>query len=379
MIQNGHTESRYRVLWPHAMGGLGQIYVAEDQELHRRVALKEIRPEHATDPVSRERFVVEAEVTGNLEHPGIVPVHGLGVHHDGRPFYAMRFINGDNLTTAIRQFHGGTANFAGREFRWLLRRFIDVCNTVAYAHSRGVLHRDLKPSNIMLGPFGETLVMDWGVAKAAGRGDQQAAGADEHALLGDTIFTPRSGSTSVTVEGQAVGTPAYMSPEQAEGRIEAIGPASDVYSLGATFYVILTNRRPFEGEPRDVIQAVRDGRFIPTIEVNPRVPKALDAICRRAMRHEPKRALPVGSRDGRRIRAVARRRTGLGMGRADAGSSSPLGAAASVGGGRLGSRIGRRVDRSWCGRAALVARMAGRGACPPEPGAAAFFGPASRR
>ncbi len=286
------AESRYRILWPHAMGGLGKIYVAEDQELHRRVALKEIRPEHAMDPVSRERFVVEAEVTGRLEHPGIVPVHGLGVHCDGRPFYVMRFIKGENLTTAIRRFHSGAANFAGREFRWLLRRFIDVCNTIAYAHSRGVLHRDLKPNNVMLGPFGETLVMDWGVAKAAGVGESKAAGALEFSVGDEPILRPRSGSSSVTVAGQTLGTPAYMSPEQAEGKLEAIGPASDVYSLGATLYVLLTNRRPFEGETADVILAVREGRFPPASEINPHLPRALDAICRRAMALQPSRRYP---------------------------------------------------------------------------------------
>jgi serine/threonine protein kinase len=290
--QNGQVGSRYRLLWPHAVGGLGQVFVAEDQELHRRVALKEIRQEHATDPVSRERFVVEAEVTGNLEHPGIVPVHGLGVHDDGRPFYAMRFVKGENLSTAIRRFHAGTADFAGREFRWLLGRFIDVCNTIAYAHSRGVLHRDLKPSNIMLGPFGETLVMDWGVAKAWGRCDGKAPGAGECILGEETILTPRCGSTSMTIVGQAVGTPAYMSPEQANGNSDAIGRASDVYSLGATLYVLLTDRRPFEGEPHDVLEAVREGRFIPPGTVNPRVPKALDAICRKTMRREPEDRYP---------------------------------------------------------------------------------------
>ncbi|HKI20126.1 MAG TPA: serine/threonine-protein kinase, partial [Isosphaeraceae bacterium] len=286
------AKSRYRVLWPHATGGLGEIYVAEDQELHRRVALKEIRPEHAMDPVSRERFVVEAEVTGRLEHPGIVPVHGLGVHGDGRPFYAMRFINGENLTTAIRRFHGVATDFTGREFRWLLRRFIDVCNTIAYAHSRGVLHRDLKPSNVMLGPFGETLVLDWGVAKAAGVRESPAAGVPESPVGDEPILRPRQRSSSVTVAGQAVGTPAYMSPEQAEGNLEAIGPASDVYSLGATLYVLLTNRRPFEGEPADVILAVRAGRFPVPIEINPRLPKALSAVCRQATAREPSMRYP---------------------------------------------------------------------------------------
>jgi serine/threonine protein kinase len=281
------VESRYRVLWPHAKGGLGQVYVAEDEQLHRRVALKEIRAEHAMDPKSRERFVVEAEVTGNLEHPGIVPVHGLGVHGDGRPFYAMRFIKGDTLTTAICRFHAGGSNFAGREFRWLLRALIDVCNTIAYAHSRGVVHRDLKPSNVMLGPFGETLVMDWGVAKAGGGGSHPAVRSAGYTPSDETMITPRSATGSVTVAGQAVGTPAYMSPEQAAGKLDAIGPASDVYSLGATLYVILTNRRPFEGEAAEVMECVRTGRFAAAGQVNPRLPKALDAICRRAMALHP--------------------------------------------------------------------------------------------
>ena len=167
------TASRYQVLWAHAKGGLGEVYLAEDTELHRRVALKEIQAKHAKNPVSRDRFVAEAEITGNLEHPGVVPVYGMGTYLDGRPFYTMRFIKGEDLATAIRRFHSGiTPSFTGLEFRWLLRKLIDVCNTVAYAHSRGVLHRDLKPGNIMIGPFGETLVMDWGVAKLIGRSDE---------------------------------------------------------------------------------------------------------------------------------------------------------------------------------------------------------------
>ena len=182
---NQATASRYRVLWGHAKGGLGEVFLAEDTELHRRVALKEIQARHARNAVSRERFVAEAEITGNLEHPGVVPVYGLGTHADGRPFYAMRFIEGEDLATAIRRFHARrTPNFTGLEFRWLLRKLIDVCNTVAYAHSRGVLHRDLKPSNIMIGPFGETLVMDWGVAKLIGRGP------DGLAIDGDAVTEP---------------------------------------------------------------------------------------------------------------------------------------------------------------------------------------------
>ncbi len=164
---------RFRILRPHAEGGLGKVSVAHDEELHREVALKEIQERHADDPESRTRFLVEAEITGGLEHPGIVPVYGLGQYADGRPFYAMRFIRGDSLKEAIEQFHKPEAKRlpAGERalaLRKLLGRFLDVCNAIAYAHSRGVLHRDLKPGNIMLGKYGETLVVDWGLAKPVG-------------------------------------------------------------------------------------------------------------------------------------------------------------------------------------------------------------------
>ncbi len=277
---------RYQILWPHARGGLGQVFVAQDTQLHRRVALKEIQPEHAADPVSRERFVVEAEITGNLEHPGIVPVYGLDWRPDGRPFYVMRFIKGEDLAAASRRFHVDEApDFSGLEFRWLLRRFVDVCNTIAYAHSRGVLHRDIKPSNIMLGPFGETLVLDWGVAKPLGRPDPGPTPAIPTDL---SPLWPSSGcGSTVTVTGQAVGTPAYMSPEQAAGDLQAMAPASDVYSLGATLYVLLTDRPPYVGDPVEVLRDVPRGRFDPPRAIQPRVPKALDAICRKAMATEP--------------------------------------------------------------------------------------------
>src|SRR5262249_4659725 len=161
--------SRYRVLRSHARGGLGEVFVALDEELQREVALKEIKSQHADNTSSRQRFLLEAEVTGRLEHPGIVPVYGLGGYPDGRPYYAMRFIRGESLSTAIERFHEmspADASAAGLELRRLLRHFLDVCNAIAFAHSRGVLHRDLKPDNVMLGEFGETLIVDWGLAKA---------------------------------------------------------------------------------------------------------------------------------------------------------------------------------------------------------------------
>jgi hypothetical protein len=143
---------RFRVLRPHAKGGLGAVFVALDAELHREVALKQILDKHADDPVSRQRFLLEAEVTGGLEHPGIVPVYGLGTYGDGRPYYAMRFIRGDSLKEAIDRFHADEplkqdAGHRSLELRKLLRRFLDVCNAIDYAHSRGVLHRDIKPGN----------------------------------------------------------------------------------------------------------------------------------------------------------------------------------------------------------------------------------------
>ena len=275
---------RFRIVRPHARGGLGEVFVAEDQELHREVALKEIQADYAHDPFSRSRFLLEAEITGCLEHPGIVPVYGLGQYSDGRPFYAMRFIRGDSLKEAVDRLHKSSPHVAydSAEFRKLLGRFVDVCNAIEYAHSRGVLHRDLKPGNIMLGKYGETLVVDWGLAKAQGRQDHTERG-------GETTLRPRSASgSSHTQMGEAVGTPAYMSPEQAAGRLGDLGVASDVYSLGATLYYLLTGRAPFnKTDEGDILRKVERGEFPTPRSLNPGIPKPLEAICLRAMSARP--------------------------------------------------------------------------------------------
>ena len=236
------------------------------------------------------RFLVEAEVTGGLEHPGIVPVYGLGRYPDGRPYYAMRLIRGESLKEAIARHHRVDpepveANGRALAFRKLLRRFLGVCDVIDYAHSRGILHRDLKPSNIMLGPHGETLVVDWGLAKRVDVPDA-VGGGSPRPLLPST-----DGCDLVTIPGSVVGTPHYMSPEQAEGDPRRIGPDSDIYSLGATLYCLMTGRSPFEddrsGDVEEILRRVKAGDFPPPRSVNPTIAAGLEAVCLKAMALRP--------------------------------------------------------------------------------------------
>ena len=305
------SELRFQILRPHAEGGLGRVSIAVDREFNREVAFKEIKSQHLSSRDAQQRFLLEAQVTGGLEHPGIVPVYGLGHCQNGRPFYAMRFIRGDSMKVAIANFHQQRADRSSKvsrqgyahdvQFRELISRFIDVCFAMEYAHSRGVLHRDLKPGNIMLGKYGETLVVDWGLAKTTTGTDdtvKSSGNLDQEAPL----FLGSGGSAAETQMGRAMGTPQFMSPEQASGRLDEQGPRTDVYSLGATLYQMLTGTEPFGasatgGESErlsvpEILKRVQWGLFPHPRSVNPDVPAGLEAICLKAMARNPQDRYP---------------------------------------------------------------------------------------
>ena len=330
--------ARFRLVKFHAKGGLGEVWVARDVELNRDVALKQIQEDHADDPQSQARFLHEAEVTGRLEHRGIVPVYGLGHFENGRPFYAMRFVSGTSLKEAIAKFHEAKAkDTAGAdrslELRRLVGTFVDVCNTVAYAHSRGVLHRDLKPANIILDEYGETLVVDWGLAKTGSIDVESASN-------GGTLPPVSTSCTPYTWAGTKMGTPGYMSPEQATGRLSDVGPASDVYSLGATLYCLLTGQAPFGGAgPVNHLAQYLRGRLSPASRgrvdrarrTRGDLPESHGSLSGKSIRESP------GAR--RRNRALAGRSTGSGLSRAYPGQGHPLGSPAQA----MGRGRGRRA------------------------------------
>jgi hypothetical protein len=268
------SEERYTVQEALGQGGMGMVHRVYDQVLNRTVALKRIRLD-AQHPDTTARFLREAHITARLQHPGVVAVHELGHMPDGTPYFTMNEVRGRTLGEVLR---------LPPDQCWELRRLVSVflhaCQTMGYAHEQGVVHRDLKPNNIMLGPHGEVLVVDWGLAKRLGDDDTpDEAGSDPT----PDVFATRMGSLS--------GTPAYMAPEQAQRQIDQIGAHTDVYSLGATLWQILAGRPPHIGPLKKVLMEVASGHVPPLPNS---VDKDLAQICTRAMALNPADRYPNG-------------------------------------------------------------------------------------
>jgi serine/threonine protein kinase len=259
----GDRLGRYRLDGELGRGGMGVVYRAWDPELERHVALKVVRADRAGDAEATARLWAEAQVTAQLEHPSIVPVHDAGVTAGGQVFYAMRLIEGRTLKQVACAPQAGWSTFR------LLEVYTQACQAVAFAHAHHVLHRDLKPDNIMIGPFGEVYVMDWGLNKVL-ESRSPPAPDDPH------------GCSLITRDGSVLGTPAFMSPEQAGGEI--LDPRSDVYALGAILYFLLTGAPPHQGSVSQVLRKIVTMVAAPAPrELNPETPAALDEICRRAL------------------------------------------------------------------------------------------------
>ncbi len=278
---------RYTIKGEHSKGGIGRILVAYDSHVGREIAMKELLPDGSIGTPSFEsgsrkttallrRFLREARVTGQLEHPAIIPVYEVGKRPDGSIYYTMKLVRGRTLQTAIKE--------AGRleERLKLLTHFHDLCNAIRYAHSRCVIHRDIKPQNVMVGEFGETVVLDWGLAKVKGKRDDRARSIERDLQL------IREAGAMETVKGTPMGTPAYMSPEQAEGKLEAVDERSDVWSLGAVLYEILTGEIPFQGvNAYEIMGHVLKDDPRPVRSVDPLAPDEMAAVAMKCLRKEP--------------------------------------------------------------------------------------------
>ena len=288
---------RFSIIETLRTGGMGVVYLAYDHECNRQVAIKKIRPEYRDDPLVIRRFLAEADLTAGLEHPGIIPIYARGVDDQGENFYAMRLIRqggASTLAMAIHEFHAdlGRATRPDQEhrthrsdrIRQLIRTLVDVADTIAYTHSQGIVHRDLKPANVLLGPYGETLIADWGLAKKI---DPQLDG--DSSDLPESSNTPFSqNATEFTSSTTGVGTPGYAAPEMTRGIESSALRLADIYSLGATLHCIVHGSSPSEG-PSDSVanrkKLAQLAEFCPTIHY-------LEAIANKAMANDHSQRYP---------------------------------------------------------------------------------------
>jgi formylglycine-generating enzyme required for sulfatase activity/serine/threonine protein kinase len=303
--QRTDSGNRFRLLGELARGGMGAILRIWDEDLRRVLAMKMAlgRGEpssgdpSAVDARTLGRFVEEAQITGQLDHPGIVPVHNLGLSSDGRVYFTMRLVRGESLSDVFDHVRAGRGGWSVVRVLGVL---LKVCEAVAYAHAKGVLHRDLKPANIMVGRFGEVYVMDWGLARVQGREDRHdlrlahPAGSTLTEVVTDRRELRQADPDSplVTLDGQILGTPCYMPPEQAKGQLDRLGPGCDVYAIGAMLYELLGGQMPFvppdaRVSPHAILMRLIEGPPRALSELNPAAPAELVAVVEKAMAREP--------------------------------------------------------------------------------------------
>lgn len=260
------SSTKYTFVKELGRGGMGTVYLAEDGELNRLVAIKVLNTPEVSEDL-RNRMVREAQIIARLEHPGIVPVHDVGVLPDGRVFYAMKFVRGSRLDEYAAQ---------NSSFRDRMRKFQAVCDAVAFAHAHGVIHRDLKPQNIMIGSFGEVLVLDWGVAKVLRLGDTETGRDEDGPPVPPSPHLPAD-----TTAGTVIGTRDYMSPEQARGETNQLDQRADVYSLGAVLHFLLKDQ-PKAGKAAKAISLkaraqAREDRYASASELSADIGRLLDS------------------------------------------------------------------------------------------------------
>ncbi|MEZ6062711.1 MAG: serine/threonine-protein kinase [Planctomycetaceae bacterium] len=281
------TSSQFTLQRKLGAGGLGTVWLARDERLKRMVALKEIHPDAAESPRSWERFLREAEITGHLEHPNIVPLYQFGTDQDtGQPFYAMRFVGKRTLVDAIEEYHDRreSGHDVAVDLQKLLIAFIGVCQAIAYAHSRGIIHRDLKPENVALDNFGQVVVLDWGLARVSSDYDAESV------ISGSRVAADIG--PGQTMAGEVIGTPLYMAPEQAAGHQEKVDHRTDVYGLGAILFAMLTGRAPHEKSSvgsngvrpvAELLQVIAESASPRPRDYFSGIPLGLDAIVAKAM------------------------------------------------------------------------------------------------